>query len=43
MHGKGKLTLKDGETYVGNFKDNMKNGFGVFTWNNGVRYEGEWK
>lgn len=35
----------DGSTYVGNFANNLMEGYGEFTWANGVkrRYKGAWK
>ena len=32
-----------GEKYVGQWKDGMKHGQGIFYWRNGARYEGSWK
>jgi hypothetical protein len=42
MEGKGTLTL-NGEVYVGEFKNNMKNGRGKLTKTNGEVCDGEWK
>lgn len=28
--------------YVGNFVDDRKEGFGIFMWNDGKKYEGMW-
>ncbi len=29
--------------YTGEWKNDMKNGYGVFRWDNGMSYEGEWR
>jgi hypothetical protein len=42
MHGKGKLELPNGCFYEGEYRDDRKEGFGVFTWPDGRRYEGDW-
>ena len=39
----GTLTWADGEKYVGEWKDNKKNGQGTYTWANGAKYVGEFK
>ena len=31
-HGNGKLTLSDGTFYEGEFKNNMRSGYGVLTY-----------
>jgi hypothetical protein len=31
-HGKGTLNLKSGDKYVGDFKNDMRNGHGKYTW-----------
>jgi len=33
--GSGRLIMNDGLTYVGEFKDNLKNGKGLTVWPNG--------
>ncbi len=42
-HGRGTLTLPDGEKYEGEFKDGKKDGRGTLTYPDGEKYEGEWK
>ena len=37
MHGKGTYTQNDGTVYKGDFKDNKKNGYGVY-----IIKSGEW-
>lgn len=41
--GKGKITFADGDTYNGEFKDDLRNGYGVFIGKNGDKYEGYYK
>ena len=46
--GYGELFYKDNDPsiagkYIGEFKNNVRHGFGVMTWENGDRYEGEWE
>ena len=44
MHGKGIFTWPDGRRYEGNYKDDKKSGFGIYTWKKeGKKYEGEWQ
>jgi hypothetical protein len=40
---KGTLSGIDGSQYVGEFRDNKKNGQGTFTWPDGSKYVGEYK
>ena len=39
----GSFTFASGNKYVGEFKDDKKNGQGTFTWENGNKYVGEYK
>lgn len=39
--GKGKLSSPAG-TYEGGFVNGLKDGFGVFTWNDGKKFEGSY-
>ncbi len=32
----------DNGSYTGYFRDGMRHGYGVYSWNNGLRYEGSW-
>ena len=32
MHGKGIITWADGRKYEGEYKNDKKHGYGVFTW-----------
>lgn len=41
--GAGIYYHANGNKYVGNFKDGMQHGKGVFTWANGAVYDGDWK
>jgi hypothetical protein len=40
--GQGECVWKDGKSYKGEYADDKKNGYGVFTWASGKRYEGYW-
>ena len=39
--GKGILKNKDGR-YEGDFKNDLREGKGLFLWNNGDKFEGDW-
>ena len=44
--GKGKFVWKNGEKYEGNFENDLRNGFGVYTYSKedaGDYHEGHWK
>lgn len=41
--GTGKFTYKNGDRFIGDFKDGKPNGSGVLYYKDGNRYEGEWK
>jgi hypothetical protein len=41
--GKGKLELKSGYTYEGDFKFNLFNGHGTLSYESQVIHNGEWK
>ena len=43
MHGKGTFKFEDGRTYCGSYKNDLKNGHGIFTWPNGKEYDGYWQ
>ena len=32
----------DGASYVGNYKDGMKHGYGIYHWPDGSVYHGDW-
>ena len=36
------MTKADGERYEGNYDEGVPNGYGVKTFPNGDKYEGEW-
>ena len=40
MNGHGKYFLSDGRCYEGQFLDDQKEGFGIFKWPNGDKFEG---
>eukprot|EP00971_Amphidinium_carterae_P074463 1471518-Amphidinium_carterae.1 len=41
-HGEGSLTCADGSKFEGQFVDNQMHGKGVYKWNDGRMYTGEW-
>ena len=43
MDGTGKIIYSDGSSYNGSFKMNKKDGFGIYSFQNGYKYEGFWK
>lgn len=43
MCGKGQMNYFEGHVYIGEWKNNKKNGFGKFTYAKGHVYEGQWK
>ena len=36
-------TWENGKQYIGDWKQNKMDGFGIFKWIDGKRYEGEFK
>ena len=43
MHGKGLLkSLHDGSEYSGDFKKGKREGYGIYVYPDGDKYEGEW-
>ncbi len=40
MHGKGKITWIDGRKYEGEYKNDKKDGYGIFEWSDGRKYVG---
>uniref|UniRef100_A0A7S3YIQ0 Uncharacterized protein n=1 Tax=Heterosigma akashiwo TaxID=2829 RepID=A0A7S3YIQ0_HETAK len=43
MHGTGVKVSHLGDKYVGEYQEDQRQGYGVYTWPNGDRYEGEWQ
>ena len=43
VDGQGTYTYANGSTYVGEFKNSIRNGQGTYTWANGNKYVGEFK
>ena len=37
MHGQGEIFYEDGRTYKGHFQNELKHGYGIYTWENGKR------
>jgi len=42
MHGKGSFRWADGRKYVGEYINDLKEGYGEFMWPDGKCYRGEW-
>jgi len=40
MHGRGHWKSARGDSYVGGFVANLKEGWGIYRWSNGNFYEG---
>ena len=40
--GKGKFIWSKNEFYEGEFKENKIEGYGVYHWEDGSKYKGEW-
>lgn len=38
MSGMGLITYEDGSSYNGSFTKNKKDGYGIYTFPNGIRY-----
>ena len=43
VNGHGTMTFPDGQTFVGEFKDDMINGHGIMTFQDGAKIVGEYK
>ena len=43
MHGIGELMWKDGKKYKGEFKNDKREGNGIFHWRDGRIYDGQWR
>ncbi len=43
MHGKGVYEWPNGKRYVGEYKNDKKEGTGTYTWPDGREYSGPWK
>lgn len=42
LYGRVTQLFEDGEGYEGLFRDDLREGIGVFSWKSGERYEGQW-
>eukprot|EP00605_Chrysophyceae_sp_TOSAG23-4_P000946 GSChrysophyteH1.ASY1.ANO1.1046.1 assembled CDS len=42
-HGKGKMLWENGDTYTGEFQNNLRHGSGIFETSQGLKYVGEWQ
>jgi len=43
MDGQGKFYWSNGKTYVGEFRNDSRNGYGICRYSDRSRYEGNWK
>jgi hypothetical protein len=43
FHGHGRLLYRNGDSYEGEFQENLKHGTGMFRWNDGRQYTGEYR
>ena len=43
MHGLGRYILKENKSYEGQFYEDKKHGYGIYTWPDGRVYKGYWK
>lgn len=43
MNGQGKVIWKNGKSYEGNFVDDIREGYGVYKYDDVKKYEGMWK
>ncbi len=41
-HVEGKVNWDNGDTYDGEWKNGLKEGFGIYQWKNGDKYQGGW-
>lgn len=42
MHGKGEYVFPNGNSYKGEFKNDKRDGYGIYKWQN-MYYEGDWE
>lgn len=42
MHGNGHLVWANGRQYQGQFKNDLKEGTGIYRWSDGQEYFGQW-
>lgn len=42
MDGKGTFHWSNQSKYIGEYKDDLKHGYGVLNWENGKSYKGNW-
>ncbi|KAA0154140.1 hypothetical protein FNF27_07505 [Cafeteria roenbergensis] len=43
MHGRGEYRSATGATFVGELKEGLYDGHGVYSWPDGAQYTGEWQ
>jgi len=42
-HGQGIMTYKSGDTFTGNFQNNVFHGWGIYLWSDGDKQRGTWQ
>ena len=42
MYGRGVMSFNNGDKYYGEFRNDLKSGYGLYIHENGLRYEGQW-
>jgi len=42
MNGKGTFIWANGNKYIGDYKEDKKEGYGVFSYSDGKTYKGAW-
>ena len=42
MNGSGEFSWPDGRKYIGDYKEDKKEGYGFFEWADGRKYRGSW-
>ena len=42
-HGRGEVSFPNGDTYEGNYKNNLQHGFGVYTFSDGRIESGQYE
>ena len=43
MNGKGTINWNDGKKFIGNFKNDLKDGLGFYEWSDGRKFYCKWE
>ncbi len=43
LHGSTRCSFPNGDSYWGEYKDYIREGYGTFKWTDGERYKGQYK